>query len=429
MIFDGAIPRRGISALRADGSLFLYASALTAFFIPLITRGIQIPIALMIIVWAVSPKRLCAAWKPILVFAGIYLFHLIGMLYTENIPRGARDLEQKLSLILFPVLFGTAVMPARKPAGMLFGGQNTVLAAFILGTVVSVIISFVESWTKYNMSGAVNDFYMSEFSPVHHPSYMAMYMNLAIAALLLKVFSKQYLSREGRSAWVMVFFLVLALIFPASKMGLLQFVFLIGFIAYLAWRQGQLLSRNGAMLFFTALAFAVFFKVDPIAKQRVAATVEAVSDDGHKPASQIESNAARIHAWGISAKEIGNNPLGAGTGDVNDVLVERFREAGLDQLADAGLNPHNNFFQIGVALGIPALLWFLFSLAYPLPMVLKNSDWLYAFFLIGMAMHFMVESMLEKQSGVIFFAFFNAWLFFSRPLRERSVHPKKSFAS
>jgi len=378
-----------------------------------ITKGIQIPIALMVAAWAVGPKRpLREVWKPVLVFSGIYLFHLIGMFYTENISRGTSDLEQKLSLILFPILFGTGAFPAGKPAGVLPGGRNAVIAAFIGGTVASVIISFAESWSKYSTSGVVNDFYMSEFSPVHHPSYMAMYMNLAAVALLLKVFAGEYSRRAARTAWIVVLFLVLALIFPASKMGLIQVVFLFIFIALFAWRRGQLLSRNGAMLLTTALAFVVFFKTDPIAKQRVVATVAAVSQD-RDPTSQIGSNASRIHAWKISAREIKQNPFGSGTGDVNDVLVARFREADLDQLADKGLNPHNNFFQIGVALGIPALLWFLFSLAYPVPLVWRNSDWLYAFFLIGMAMHLMVESMLEKQSGVVFFAFFNAFLFFT----------------
>ncbi|MCA1750475.1 MAG: hypothetical protein LC670_01570 [Flavobacteriales bacterium] len=304
MIYEGAIPRRGLNALRADGSLFLYASVLTAFFIPLITKGIQIPITLMVVAWAVGPKRpLREVWKPVLVFSGIYLFHLIGMFYTENISRGIADLEQKLSLILFPILLGTGAFPAGKPAGVLPGGRNAVIAAFIGGTVASVVISFAESWSKYSTSGVVNDFYMSEFSPVHHPSYMAMYMNLAAAALLLKVFAGEYSRRAARTAWIVVLFLVLALIFPASKMGLIQVVFLFIFIALFAWRRGQLLSRNGAMLLTTALAFVVFFKTDPIAKQRVVATVAAVSQD-RDPTSQIGSNASRIHAWKISAREI-----------------------------------------------------------------------------------------------------------------------------
>jgi len=275
-----------------------------------------------------------------------------------------------------------------------------------------VFISFAESWNKYSVSHVLNDFYMSEFSPVHHPSYMAMYMNLAVVALLLNVFAGHYSLRTQRLAWVIVLVLVLSLIFPASKMGLIQFVFLVFFISAYAWNQGRFLTRNGAMLLIAVLAFGVLFKIDPIAKQRVAATVEAVSSD-REPESQMESTAARMHAWKISVDEIRRRPLGSGTGDVNDALVARFRGAGLDQLADKGLNPHNNFLQIGVALGIPALLWFLFSLAYPLPLIRKNSDWLYAFFLAGMAMHMMVESMLEKQSGVVFFAFFNAFFFFT----------------
>ena len=50
---------------------------------------------------------------------------------------------------------------------------------------------------------------------------------------------------------------------------------------------------------------------------------------------------------------------------------------------------------------------------------MKEGNWLYAFFLFSIIFNFLVESMLEKQSGVIYFAFFNALLYFTyRPFAE-----------
>jgi O-antigen ligase len=120
---------------------------------------------------------------------------------------------------------------------------------------------------------------------------------------------------------------------------------------------------------------------------------------------------------------IAAHPFGVGTGDISDVLVENYRREGLYDLADTELNPHNSFLQIALAQGIPALLVFLFSLAYSSWVTVQRKDWLYAFFLISIVLNFMVESMLEKQSGVIFFAFFNVFLFFSRPSETHNHLP------
>ena len=43
---------------------------------------------------------------------------------------------------------------------------------------------------------------------------------------------------------------------------------------------------------------------------------------------------------------------------------------------------------------------------------LKTKDYLYSLFLILIAINFLTESMLETQSGVVFFAVFNTLFFF-----------------
>jgi O-antigen ligase len=104
---------------------------------------------------------------------------------------------------------------------------------------------------------------------------------------------------------------------------------------------------------------------------------------------------------------------------VGAVMDQAYLDRGYDALAEKSLNPHNSFLQLAVGLGIIALLWFLFSLIYPLPTIYKNHLWIYGFFLLSIGLNFMVESMLEKQSGVIFFAFFNSFFYFLNPSVKR----------
>lgn len=397
-----------------NGAWFVYSAALTAFLLPLITAGIQYSIALMVVVWAFTPKRPFRETRiPVLIFTGIYLFHLIGMLYTDNVIRGLNDLEQKFSLLLFPLLFGTVHVRTFGKVGGFVDARTAVIAAFTAGIFASLFISFSESMAKYSASANVLSFYMSEFSPVHHPSYVAMYMNLAGAVLILAVLRNKLSGKYAAAAWVGVFFIAAALIFPASKMGFIQFGFLAVFGLFVAALSGKIISVDSLLIVSAALLFAVLLKNDPIAKGRVAAAVETVSE-GKSASGELESSTARLNAWRMASDEILKNPFGTGTGDVHDAMMARYRAEGYHAMADEGLNPHNNYLQIGLALGIPALLWFLLSMAWPAPMIFRQRDYLYAFFLISMMMHFFVESMLEKQSGVVFFAFFNAFFYFTR---------------
>ena len=393
---------------------FPVATVLLAFCVPLLKYGLQIPIFFFIASWFVYPKeavrsRIAAA----VVFAGIYIFHLIGLRNTEHFDLAIPDLTEKLSLLLFPVLFAfSRPLPVRFRRGAII--------AFAAGTCLSVGVSFLTSAIDYSRSGDPAAFYMSAFSPVFHPSYLAMYINFAIAILLTAV-GTPYIRRRGRVlAWVAITFLSLSLVFPTSKMGFITYGLLVGFYL-LKWAVSRtFFTYRTALLVAISVATMLMIRFDPIAQSRIQSAVEYA--DGEQPIveeHQEESNAARIYAWKAAWAEIRQHPFGVGTGDINVQLRERFRAEGLDALAEKDLNPHNQYLQSAMALGVPALLWFLASLLFPFARIFRTRDWLYAFFILLIALNLCVESMLEKQAGIVFFAFFNALLWFN-PLPPRN---------
>ncbi|MCZ4409794.1 O-antigen ligase family protein [Cryomorphaceae bacterium 1068] len=393
--------------LMRDFSLYEGAICLLAFSIPVIKYGIQIPIILLVIAWLFAKKQVDKkVLIPILLFAAIYIFHLIAMLYTENVDRGSKDLVQKLSLILFPVIIGTGPKLSEKM-------RATGMKFFVLGTLTAVLFAFVSSAIAYSSSGIISEFYMSSFSPSHHPSYISFYVVIALAILLLRI-EKNTESKKAPPLWLAVLFLSLTLIFPASKMGFINWS-MVAFIFLLKWLILKPRHRKSALLLLgVGLLFFLFMKFDPVASARIGKAVEVTSQiDQPSNESQIESNTARLYSWSTSLMLIKENPIGVGTGDINDAMVSAYRKQGLDDLAAKSLNPHNEFLQIAVAIGIPAALVFLFSLVYPFGKIFREKDWIYGIFLLSIFMQFSVESMLEKQSGVIFFAFFNAFFFFS----------------
>jgi O-antigen ligase len=271
----------------------------------------------------------------------------------------------------------------------------------------------------------MTDFFMSNFPFAHHPSYFDLFLNMGIGLTLMS-FSESNLKPS-------TFFLKLAIsailvtgiIYSASNMGFIHFVFMMAFIAVYWLVNKSLNKQNLVLISCISILFGVLFFANPIAKNRIFYTVELMENQAVAAAeTETESTVARITTWKLTIEEMMKYPFGVGTGDIQDVLDERYKKEGYNLLADKGLNPHNVFLQIGLAQGLPALIIFAFSLIFPFALIWKRKDWIYAFFLMSILMHFMVESMLEKQSGVIFFALFNAYLFFTViSTKSKIAHP------
>ena len=57
-------------------------------------------------------------------------------------------------------------------------------------------------------------------------------------------------------------------------------------------------------------------------------------------------------------------------------------------------------------------LTLLASLLFPAWFAFRQKELLYLLFLALVSFHFLVESMLAKQAGIVFYAFFNTLLFY-----------------
>ena len=105
--------------------------------------------------------------------------------------------------------------------------------------------------------------------------------------------------------------------------------------------------------------------------------------------------------------------LGYGTGIGKKALREQYKKDGYDYMYKKNFNAHNQFLQVLIDHG---LLGFLILSFYTFIMIynsIMKKKFIYTIFLSIMILNFLTESILETQSGVIFFAFFNTILFFN----------------
>ncbi len=104
--------------------------------------------------------------------------------------------------------------------------------------------------------------------------------------------------------------------------------------------------------------------------------------------------------------------LGVGTGDVNDVTLQKYEEIKTPLEKKYRLRAHNQYLTFAITFGILGMIWFLFSMFYPLRFTKNEYYSLFVLFLITASFSMLNEDTLETQAGVTFFAFFNSFFLF-----------------
>ena len=112
-------------------------------------------------------------------FASIYILYVEGMLYSSEFEYGGFDLEVKLSLLAFPLLFSTSDLSIFTQSR-----SRHVFGSFIAGCIVGSLILLVHGFLNFR-TGLKDAFYYTNLSWYFHSSYLAMYFTFAICILLV----------------------------------------------------------------------------------------------------------------------------------------------------------------------------------------------------------------------------------------------------
>ncbi|MCX6231078.1 MAG: O-antigen ligase family protein [Bacteroidetes bacterium] len=176
------------------------------------------------------------------------------------------------------------------------------------------------------------------------------------------------------------------------------------------------------IIFFVLISFVIVgIKKFPMLTDRVNTTIQAINSS-EKDINKEDGTVQRIEIWKTSITLIKENFLiGVGTGDVKDALLKSYDEKGMTFAKNKNLNAHSQYFQTFITLGIIGFLILLSLFIFPLIHAFKNRNFIYLFFLLIVAINIAVESMFENQAGVVFYTFFNSFLFLTgRQLADKN---------
>lgn len=373
-----------------------------AFTLPLNKSLVPLLIIITFLFWFIEgnfrEKFQVLKSKYFLLAISLYLLHVVGMLYTNNLKAGGFDLEQKLSLLVLPLLFFSDIQINNIQSLKIF-------KSFVMGCILAGLICLANAALKYYISGDINSLLYTNFSPIMHTSYFAMYFCFAIILIL---FNDGIMQNQTLKI-VTVLFLMLLIVLSSSKSGLFSLgqILLAKFIYDIIIRKSYLrVIVFSSLLMVTAFSFYFVF---PKAFERITEMKQAITSSK----SENNTNTSRIEIWKLSSGIISNNYLfGVGTGDVKDALKSEYDKLQNSEFTEKKLNSHNQYLQTFIALGLPGiliLLSLLSSIAY--------FTWFYkmldgTLLTVIIAFNMLFESMLETQAGVVFIVFF-LMLYFS----------------
>jgi hypothetical protein len=407
--------------------IFRYCLLGIAILLPIYGPIVPSVIVLMVLNWVIEGRfrhkfhALLAerSRRLTLAFGLIYILYIAGLLHTFNFDYGLFDLEVKLSLLIFPLVFSTSDIESFSAKR-----RQELLLFFVLGCLAGSLLLIGRAFVATIFDRESDAFFYGSLSWYFHSSYLSMYYNFAIVVIFDHLISanwKKNINRRLAESGLILWFLFLVFLL-SSKAGFLSLggilLFFSGILVFQHknWLGGILILTLGTLI------FTSMYELIPGPLQRLENAGKVVRSESGTLSHSSESTAERLSIWEVSTEIIKEHYLiGVGTGDVKDELLTKYSQKGMGTALDKKLNVHCQYLQTFVALGIAGFVVLVLMLVLPGIMSIRRNDIIYLLFLAIFAFNILVESMFETQAGVVFYAFFNAFLFISMTSNRRDI--------
>jgi O-antigen ligase len=384
-------------------------------------------IALLLLIWLIQGNfkqkfnllKINKLQFPFILCVGFYLLYLLGLSYSENFEFGLDDLLLKLPLLLFPFVIFTVSSDYWSKKHVL-----TILKCFVLGSLTTLIISVVHSWILFKENQWFDYFHYIYASWFHHPSYASMYYCFSFVIIIYLFLHHKLRLWEKISGGIAAILFLGEIVLLDSRAGILTLssIVLI-YILYIPFLKRKLLPYFFVGIIGMSGILLATYKLLPEDNNRIKQTIINVKEKRTSD-NYTHKKEVRWLIWDASFKvAVAHLPFGVGTGDIIDELKKQYLKDEYLHPYEEEFNAHSQYLQVFATLGILGIIFLLTIVFAPLGVGYKTKNILFILFGVIIGINFIVESMLEKQAGIMFFSFFFVLLYFApqpQPLKEKN---------
>ncbi len=368
----------------------------------------------IICIYGIIKKDLIFQWNINILWVLFFVLYVIFFFKATDTKDGLFELEKKLSFLVFGILF---LFKSKKPISLPFW-----IFSFILLVIIRGIIGFVGSIIMYNEIHIMPAFFTSRFSQHIHPSYLSFY----IIICLITTFYWQYKKVIDFPKWFLIFFSIIAivsiLLLSSLSANLFLFFTIIVLLALYLYKKLKPKLASVIVICLIIISFLVIKYVNFRAinfSETYHNTVTFIENPQEYINSEEfinKANEKRLILWTLSWQKIKENPMGYGVGSAGDVYRDVYSQYGLTSFMNPLLDSHNQYLRIAIEMGIIGLLAYLAIICVYIVKAIKQKKYLLLYVMICIVYFGMWESILQRQSGVVFFTYMLTFLFLYEPV-------------
>ena len=361
--------------------------------------------------------------KIVLIFMSPFILNVLGLAYSTDISSGIKYIVLNLSVFLMPLIYGSSY-PFDKDQ------TNRIGLAFTASVILCTFYLFKDGFV-YTFGDLYNPHFIAILKrEIIGRTYASIYLTFILFILYIRFFAveKKYAYRNILIILITAYVVYLNGILIVKTTILASFLIAFTLIAiYLvkAKKWTYFISLISACF----LISVIFYYSTPKISDNVSKIIHAqpIEIRGSGVNFEMNSFSTRSTIWGAAIEVLRENNnwlIGVGTGDEKSALKEKYIQKKLPDILY--LDVHNEYLQTWLRNGIAGLIILLCCLILPFIAAFKTNNYLYMSFLLLCFLCFFTESWFGRQTGIVFYSFFNAILFFgnTRPLFQGEVFQK-----
>ncbi len=340
-----------------------------------------------------------------LLFLGYFVFHLIGLIYTQNTKLAEHEITVRLPFLLLPLILFTESI-SKKYLYNLFVALKYWL--FLLAIILFYHKLFIVGGPLISLPSLS----LRELTGIHH-AYFSMFYAFSLFFVMYQVMHEKISYVFG---FIQIAFLLFIITILGARvtMGITIIVTLIFFIQRMLKTKGML--KYISLLVLVIASFFIFKQSKLVDKFSRLSKVEWNIEKNiynHQVFTfeydEVTSNTLelRLIKWYCAYQIIKNHAIfGVGTGDYKDELNKQYRNIEFKKGMVYGYNTHNQYIEEFIKFGIVGGVYFLFFIGSILFLALRKKNTLLFLVVITFASFLAIESVFARQHGVVFFCFF-----------------------
>lgn len=329
-----------------------------------------------------------------------YIIIVLSLIYTTDF-----DIGKKLALVMLPIfILSISFSLFFKKENINYDKWfNIISITFFLSTVVF----FIGLITHNLLNGFVNENIFIHFGErlnskfgkySIHPIYASLNVSIALIISLSLINSAKSLKFKIILI-IMDLFLILILLLLARKGPIIITLLLLILIHFF---QNRNVKNVFIYIFLIIIIITIMINIIPLRNR----FLELVSNLTSYSSNNFGSTFIRLNIYDCSIEAIKNSPIfGYGIGDVENVLQQCYTlKASI--FNGRTYNSHNQFLSAWLSAGILGIVSLLALFFYNFKKAFKSKDLAYTSVLTLFFFMMLTENILDRQNGVLLFAFF-----------------------